>query len=318
MGEREAADAPNALRFGTLIHQALAVYYPPGTTRGPQPWITYEQLYNAQAKEARDRGFDVYADEEWVDALELGTGMLMGYVSRYGEEDLEWEVVSSEQTFQLPVRAPAMRIWLEPGRAALALPAFTFKAVGTFDGVWRHRSTGRLVFKEYKTATAISTDGLPMDEQASMYWTYGPRWLRRQGLLGKRDELSHIMYTFLRKAKPDPEKRTNAEGNVLNKDGSISARQPAPYFQRVPVYRDEGDKRVFHQRVVAEARDLIMARAGQLPLYKNPGYLLFPNCRGCPVREACELHETGGDWQTVLEQTTVPWNPYADHELRED
>jgi hypothetical protein len=308
------------LRFGTLIHGALAAYYIPGRKRGPAPWDTFEQLYYAQARELKDQGFDVLSeDDEWVDALDLGVGMLHGYVARYEAEELqEYEVLSSEQTFQLPVRAPALYLPLGDGRAALRLGAFTFKAVGTFDGVWRHRPTSRLIFKEFKTATAISTDGLPMDEQASMYWTYGPKWLRRQGLLPAGASISHILYTFLRKAIPDPTARRDAEGHVLNKDGSVSKRQPAPYFARVPVYRDQADREVMHERVVQEARDLRLARTGLLPLYKNPGYLLFPNCRGCPVREACELHETGGDWAAVLAQTTTYWNPYAEHELRED
>lgn len=307
--EAQAEAAPSALRFGTLVHGALAAYYIPGRKRGPKPWRTFEQLYTDQAHDLKDKGFNVLVDnEEWMDALPLGVGMLQGYVERYAAEDQEYEVISSEQTFQLPVRAPAYG----------GYPAFTFKAVGTFDGVWRHLATGRLVFKEFKTATAISLDGLPMDEQASMYWTYGPKWLRRQGLLPAGASISHIMYTFLRKAIPDPMVKRNAEGHVLNKDGSVSKRQPAPYFARVPVYRDRADMVVMHQRVIEEARDLRAARRGLLPLYKNPGYLMFPNCRGCPVREACELHETGGDWPAVLAQTTVGWNPYAAHELRED
>lgn len=306
--ERQAAQAANALRFGSLIHAALAAYYVPGTKRGPRPWVVFERHYYEQAEQMKDSGFDVFSDEEWVNALDLGLAMLHGYVERYAAEEDVYEILSSEQTFQLPVRVPASN-----GR-----PAFTFKAVGTFDGVWRHRQTQRLSFKEFKTCTAISTDGLPMDEQAGMYWTYGPKWLHRQGLLPKDEMPQDIIYTFLRKSMPDPEKRTDAEGHVLNRDGSVSKRQPAPYFARVPVYRDLADRRNQHERVVQEAWDLWLARRGRLPLYKNPGYLMFPNCRGCAVREACELHETGGDWQAVLEQTTTQWNPYADHELSDD
>jgi hypothetical protein len=315
---RQAAQAAGALRFGSLVHAGLAAYYVPGTKRGPRPWDVFEKLYYEQAAEQKDRGFDVFVDEEWVNALDLGQAMLHGYVERYAAEDEEYEVISSEQTFQLPVRVPERRVWLEEGKSALVYPPFTFKAVGTFDGVWRHRKTKRLSFKEFKTCTAISLDGLPMDEQAGMYWTYGPKWLHRQGLLAAGEMLSDILYTFLRKSAPDPDARRNAEGHLLNKDGSVSKRQPAPYFSRVPVYRDETDRRNMHERVVQEAQELLLARAGQLPLYKNPGYLMFPNCRGCAVREACELHETGGDWQEVLAQTTITWNPYADHELSDD
>ena len=40
---------------------------------------------------------------------------------------------------------------------------------------------------------------------------------------------------------------------MLNKDGSVSKRQPAAYFARVPVYRDAVDRQRMHERVVQEA-----------------------------------------------------------------
>jgi hypothetical protein len=104
---------------------------------------------------------------------------------------------------------------------------------------------------------------------------------------------------------------------VLNQDGSVSKQQPAPYFERLPVYRDDVDKQRLHARVLDVARELRDARAGEYPIYKSPGPLHHPNCRGCPVREACELHETGGDFEPMLAATMVPWNPYEAHELPE-
>lgn len=303
---RESREAPNALRFGDLFHRALEPYYKPGIKRGPHPARTFERLYNEQAKQMADEGFDVWSDEKWVEALDLGVRMLEGYVERYSEADKEFEVIASEQTFQLLLNG---RTW--DGRP------FKFKVVGTFDGVWRHRSTGRTSFKEFKTCAAIQTDGLAMDEQAGVYWTYGPRWLRRKGLLKEGEVISDILYTFCRKAAPDPNQKRDEQGRNLNKDGSISKRQPADYFLRLPVYRDLGDRERMHERVVAEAGDVWQARRGELPLYKNPGPLYMPNCRGCPVREACEVHETGGDWKPTLDAITRPWNPYAAHELAE-
>lgn len=299
---RQSAVAPTALRFGDLVHQALAAYYKPGTKRGPHPAKTFEKLYHAQVAEKREQGFDVFSDDEWVNALDLGRGMLEGYVERYSVADREYRVLSSEQTFQLRLRHPR---------------GFIFYVVGTFDGVWQNVSNGRIVFKEFKTAKAISLDALPMDEQASMYWTYGPKWMRQKGILKPDQMPSAILYTYLRKAIPNPDKKRDAEGRVLNLDGSISKVQPAPYFERVPVYRDEADRRNLHERVLAEAWEIREARAGRMVAYKNPGPLHMPNCRGCSVREACEVHETGGDWQPVLDFATVPWDPYAAHELAE-
>jgi len=308
---RQAIEAPRALRFGDLVHQSLAAYYKPGRKRGPHPARTFEKLYHSEAKRLGDLGFNVFSEDEWVDALDLGIGMLEGYVERYRDADAEWEVISSEQTFQLPLIVPA--------DYALDGVGFRFKIVGTFDGVWRHISSGKIAFKEFKTASAISEDGLPMDEQAGTYWTYGPRWLRRKGLLKEGQELSEILYTFLRKAIPNPEDRYDEEGRRLNKDGSVSKRQPAPYFLRLPVYRDEADRRNMHERVLREAAEVHAARRGLIPAegMKNPGPLHMPNCRGCGVREACELHETGGDWLEMIGMTHTAWNPYASHELPE-
>jgi hypothetical protein len=43
----------------------------------------------------------------------------------------------------------------------------------------------------------------------------------------------------------------------------------------------------------------------------------MPNCLGCAVREACELHEAGGDFTSILNATMIKWDPYAAHELPE-
>jgi hypothetical protein len=359
---RQALYAPYALRFGDLVHQALAAYYLPGTTRGPHPAQTFERLYHEHAARHADNGFSVYSDEKWVDALELGAGMLAGYVTRYHEEDAEWEVISSEQTFKIRLRVPGV---YHETTGAVIEPPFTFWMVGTFDGVWRHRRTGQIVFKEFKTAAAIADDGLAMDEQASLYYTYGPRWLVRRGILPAGTTIREIMYTRLRKAIPDPEAVYSPEGLVLNKPskealeaaweqhapsphppirldgksgkprvedywaalgllgidwrqlGEPSKNQPKPYFSRIPVYRDDAERRIQHERVLIEARRIWRARNGLEPLVKDPGPLHMPHCRGCAVRDACEVHEAGGDWEPVYKSTTTSWEPYAAHELPE-
>lgn len=354
---RQSATASTALRFGDLIHQALDAYRPPGRKFGPMPWLTFERLYHEQAERLGEQGFDVFSDDKWEPALELGIGMLRNYVDEFKARDSEYEVIASEQTFQLLIRVPAGAIG--PGSRP-----FRFKVVGTFDGVWRHLGNRRISFKEYKTAAAIKEDGLAMDEQAGLYWTYGPKWLRQKGIL-KEDELpSDILYTFLRKAIRDPDATYNEQGHKLNQPkkealleayailkrplpprsdgkkgapviadlivdleantkinpfllGEPSESQPAPFFHRLPVYRDLTDRKRVHTRVCQEAYDIIMARSDLLPLYKNPGPLHMPNCRFCSVKEACEVHETGGDFESVLNASMVSWNPYAAHELPE-
>jgi hypothetical protein len=363
---RQAREAPRALRFGDLVHQALAIYRPPGIKFGPHPAKTFERLYMEQATKLEDEGFNVWSDEAWVDALDLGKAMLSGYVERYQSEDSQYRVLATEQTFQLLVRAPIPADWAGPVPPSIRSGRrhIRFKVVGTFDGVWQHRKNKRISFKEYKTAARITEDGLAMDEQAGLYWTYGPKWLQQQGILKPDQMPSDILYTFLRKAMPDPDAVTDAEGRLLKKPtkaalleaynilkrelparrdgkpgaplvddliadladntdldplqlGEVASNQPSNLFHRLPVYRDTGDRERVHARVLAEAVDIARGRDGTLALYKNPGPLHLPNCRFCAVREACEVHEAKGDWKPVLDSLTVPWNPYAAHELPE-
>lgn len=282
---------------------------------------------------------------------DLGAGMLKGYVEEFKARDEEWEVIASERTFRLPVVSPEFEVPLS-ATASLTWPPFRLIVVGTFDGVWRNRSKrSRYVFKEFKTAATIKPDGLAMDDQAGYYWTYGPKWSWRQKILPEGTYPTEILYTFLRKGIPNPDKTYDAQGRVLNLPkkedllkafpdrqleglplgdmidvigveraalaGQPSASQPPPFFERTPVYRDQADRRNVHQRVLAEAREMMLVRAGVLQAYKNPGPLHMPNCRGCPVRDACELHETGNDFQSMLDATTEPWDPYSDHEIIE-
>lgn len=315
VGPLRSLEPAKALWFGDLIHRPLAAYYKPGTKRGPHPAKTFVKLYDADpltsAVVRNDEG-------EWESLRDLGRGMLTAYVEQWKDADAEWEVLSSEQTFRLPLVVPAATHVLDGSGPSLIVPSFKLTVVGTFDGIWRHRTKRkRVVFKEHKTATTINTDGLAMDEQASMYWTYGPKWSWRQGILPEGTYPSEILYNFLRKAIRNPDYTYDAEGRKLNQDGAVSKQQPAPFFVRQPTYRDRADREEFHGRILAEAREMMLARAGLLQPYKNPGPLHMPNCRGCPIREACELHETGADWESMMNATTEPWNPYSDHDLIE-
>ena len=170
------------LVFGDLVHQALAAYYKRGRKRGPHPRITFESLCE---KLSDEQDTSIWEDDQVVDMRELGINMLDRYVEHWQEEDKEYEIISSEQTFQLPI-----------GRIAGKKVYY----VGTIDGVWKHRPTRKFRFAEHKTTTAISAAALPMDEQVGAYWTYGPRWLRLKGFLKEDERLDGIIYNWLRKA----------------------------------------------------------------------------------------------------------------------
>lgn len=300
-----------ALRFGDLIHQALAVHYKPGRKRGPKPWLIFEKLYKQQVEELEMERLNMRDEDKWLDAAELGPAMLKAFYERYHERDKQYEVLSAEQTFQVPISL---------GNTGFGVGRTRVVVVGTLDGVWKDMSGSRkdaeVFFKEWKTATSIDLSNLQFDEQAGTYWTYAPKWLWRMGILEEGVWPTHILYTFLRKAMPD-ERKKDELGRALNLDGSVSKKQPAKMFERQPVYRDAADRKAMHKRIVAEAIEMELVKRGDLDSYKNPGPLYMPNCRGCPFRDPCELHETGGDWQAMLRSAYQEWNPYDAHEIVE-
>jgi len=307
MGLRQRRDAP-VLRFGTLCHQALAAYYIKGTKRGPHPSDTFMDLYEQEVKEIGS--FGLYyddstesweEDEKWVDAKELGEELLEMYIDFYGD-DGDWEILATEQPFQQPVRNP------RTGR-------IMFYYVGIVDLVVREISTGHIWIVDHKTTRAIDVQALGLNEQAGSYWTFGSEWLKEQGHINAAtyDDLSGLIFNFLRRTRRDTRPQ-NAEGHYLNKDGSVSKRQPSPVFHREPTWRTTHDRDQVRRRAMNDFREMQMVERGDLAVIKNPGPF---TCKGCGWLDACELHETGADWEMYVEATTEPWNPYDEHEVRD-
>jgi hypothetical protein len=295
-----------ALRFGDLVHRSLAAYYIPGRKRGPAPAATFEKLYHEQIEEHKREGFNVWSEDSWQTAGDLGVSMLERYVREYEEKDKRYQVIQSEIQFRFPLRRAK-------GKPPIGIQ------VGTIDGLWKDlepvSAKRPYIFAEHKTASAITVDGLPLDEQAGTYWTYGPAYMVRAGLFKHPEQINGILYNYLRKAKPNPDKTYDADGHVLNKDGSISKSQPAPYFARELIFRDLTDRQRVHERVLQQLDEILKARAGKLAVYKVPGSWFNPNCRGCSFRDMCELHETGNDWTSLRDSLYKQWEPYSEHEI---
>lgn len=304
------------LRFGSLVHTALAAYYPPGVKRGIHPSITFEREYQRELDElGTEFGMRVQReaeeDEVWVEARELGIAMLDAYVDEYGK-DPQWEVLVTEQPFQQVVYKP----WtVDPnyptGAQQNAEPWFLY--VGILDGIWRHRKTKKLHVVDHKTAASIQLGYLAMDDQATAYWTWGLDWIYDQALLAPNEKPAGMLFNFLRKALPDKRPK-NAAGQFLNKDGSISLKQPPAYFHRQPIYRDWAERENARRRVIEEFSDIEEIRTSRAGYYKNPGQF---TCPGCWLMDICELHEVGADFEEVKRQTTKSWEPYAPHEVYE-
>ena len=299
-----------ALRFGTLIHESLAPYYKVGVKRGPNPIVTFERLYKADVKKAYSFGWRD-EDGKWSDAGELGVAMLTNYLNTYGSDE-DWEVLVTEHPYQTIVNHP------ETGKP-------WFQQVGILDGVWRHRSKkDTTIIIDHKTAASINTRYLALDDQAGSYWTWGVDYLYAKKLLSPGVKLNGMIFNFLRKAMPD-ERPTNELGQHLNKPtakekkefgpdypGSVSKVQPPPYFLRHYTWRDEYDREMQRTSATAEYAEIEAIRSGKMAIYKTPGAM---TCGGCWLLDACELHETGNDWEEFLSQTSQGWEPYDQHSI---
>lgn len=295
-GLKPHVDAP-ALRFGTLVHKALELRYPPGTKRGPHPAKTFERLYEKELEEAMGFGFRDQ-DGMWHDACAMGVDMLEHFVEVYGNDD-EWKVIQSEMTFQVPVLETATHILMY---------------VGIIDGVWQNRLTKELWLRDWKTAKSIPANmgtHLTLDEQPGSYWAYAPEFLLAKGVLKPKQRLQGIDFLYMRKAIRDP-RPTDSLGRCLNKDGTVSQKQPATYFKRVPTYRTQAEMRSLRERVLQEAKEHELVRRGKLAAYKNPSQM---NCGMCAVRDVCELHEAEQDWEALLNATFQTWDGYSDHAI---
>jgi hypothetical protein len=313
----EPVTAAPSLRFGSLIHAALAKYYKKGTKRGPHPAKTFARLYEAELAEAERMGF---RDEDgtWTDAADLGEAMLNNYVEQYGSDD-RWEVLATEMPFETLVLRPQNG---EPW----------FQYVGILDGVWKNRQKRQLWIPDHKTTGGLggSIDHpavppyLQMDDQAGAYWSWGVDYLIKKKILAKNQNLSGMLFNFIRKSKGDerPYKIVKGKRLYVNKDGTISKRQPAPLFLRQPIFRDEYDRNMARTRAmidferIQDAKFLISSDhfGFEDGLTKTPGSF---TCPMCPVRDICELHETGHDYEAMVKSTMRPYDPYTEHELKE-
>lgn len=341
----------NPLWFGQAIHLALADWYKPGKERGEHPAVTFAKSLD----DGRiDRVDPKYENEiaEFTEHFEMGVDMLNRYVDTF-EEDADWECIQPEMK---------LRVWI---------PHPTDKAnkrwllyVGTIDGVFRYigESIGELVngsiwLFEHKTAASIQVNHLPLDDQAGSYWALAGKVLKARGVLKPDEEISGIMYNFLRKATDDPRPK-NADGYYCNKPtkqdyleqlqawatakasavplsakmtlaeltltaeqlkvpvfGEPSKIQPAPYFERIPVFRSRAERRTMLNRMQAEGlrKETFESEHPLLPIVKNP----TKDCSwDCEFFRMCQLHEAGEDWEEFRDATFKLWDPYGEHETR--
>lgn len=283
-GWRKRGDHADALWFGIGVHESLAQWYGKGLERGEHPadyfeeWHGEEERFISAAYSDHDREEGEAAKYE--KALDLGTNMLEGYIDKYGEDE-DWDVLAIERPFR-------MRVMYHGEPIAYFM--------STWDGVYAYMPTGEVFLMEHKTATAVQTAYLELDDQAGIYWAFASKVLQADGTLKPGQQISGIMYNFLRKSMGD-ERPINERGESLNKDGTVSKRQPTERFSRHLVERSDKEIKTQVRRL---ADDIAVQQAvveGKIPLTKSTG----KDCTFCEFFLACKTHERGGNaYKAVL------------------
>lgn len=298
--------------FGTAWHKAMEVRYPPGIRRGSladsidafldsldsqirKVGVDLEDLYDHE----EDDGQLTKAQTELLLADELGEVMLRHYVQHWGK-DSDWEVIHTEQPFQIDVPHPT-----RPNRTLVVY-------AGTWDLLARHRRTKQYWLWDHKSAKVMpSANGefLDLDDQAGSYLWVAKEVLVHKGILTRKDVIQGIIFNYAKKAPPDPRPRS-PEGYALNKDGSVSKRQPSPRFARHVTERTPQAQVAQARRVQQEAQIMDLMRRGTLPIYKNPTH----ECPRCLLFDLCVLHEQGAEgWEDFRDSVYVVKDVYADH-----
>lgn len=301
--------------FGTGIHLVLAEYYTPvdndGFKRGRHPLETWEEFCNGQNAILKAGSYyDDEAEYEFIQAKELGDSMLTEYIAAYGD-DSHWEVLMPETRFEanIPFTREQIRRGV-PEKLLVDDKAIT-KIVGTFDMPVRDHSfpRPRIMVVDHKTTNKReNTKHLMKDDQAGTYIAVGTYYLRHNKLIHQNESIDGMIFNYLRKARP-PDKPRNAQGQVLNKDGSVSKVQPAPLFWREQVMRGTVNRLRQIRRIAEDAEQIAMARSGMMPILKSPG----EHCNWCDFSDLCDIDENGDDFDGFVEAVFKRQDQYADH-----
>lgn len=292
--------------FGTAWHAALEyVYNQERRTRKVYLEAT-DVFLDSIDDAARKVGVDDWESYEeeilenkkrLVPAVELGPAMLMNYWNEYGSER-EWEVIHTEQPFQINVPHPSA-----PKGHVLVVYA------GTWDMLAWHRPTRRYWLWDHKTAAKIDPpDYLDLDDQAGSYLWVAKEVLVHKGLLERRDRISGIIFNIARKALPD-KRPTNERGEALNQDGSVSKRAATPRFMRYEAVRTPYNQVQQARRVQQEAVVMQKVIRGELPIIKSTTH----DCPKCILFDLCTAHEDGEDWEYLQAHQYTKRDLYADH-----
>lgn len=333
--------------FGSAIHKALEVRYPIGHKRGGLPDVldAFVEAVGDEVGRIWEKGGEL-DDEEVHDGKALGIEMLKGYVKHYGLDN-RWEVIHTEQPFQIDVRHPR-----------------TDRLIAVYCGTWdlfvwdNVDKVYRLV--DHKTRAQFKKDWsfFDLNDQGGSYLWVGPEVLRFIGLLEKGEGIDGIVFNMLRKAMPQPTAEDGIRYNLpkrkhyqqaieaerqkmpgkmpgsswigppltgketlpmlkqiadkleLNVKGDPRSVQPTALFERYTTRRGIEQRVTQGRKVLAEATHMDLVRRGRLPILKHP----TEDCVRCPLFDFCQLDELDPEEAEEYAATMlVQRDPYADH-----
>lgn len=294
---------PRAISFGALdlgswMHLAFQDWYQAGRKRNGSLAALFADHAQAAIKAAGRNGAPDHAIDQADQLALLGEAMAGAYESHYGK-DAETNVIAAELPLEFTISDPVTREVIAIHRLK---PDLVFAD-----------SSGDVWLMEHKTAAQIRTDHLSIDDQARPYGVMAERPLRKAGLIKRGSEFKGIVYNFLRKAFPDDRER-NADGKALNKNGSVSKRQPAALFARRKVRLTDDAKRVALDRIYADTvvvTELTKSLRSKHLLRETIPTTPHHSCpRFCQYFSLCELEEQGGDWRGLQRSAFVRRDPY--------
>jgi hypothetical protein len=330
--ERAALSPP--LFTGQGVHVGLDAYYKFG-----QDWKASIKTFRGWV-ETRAREIEKFSGPLWEQEQEtidetrtLGSMMLLHYGLWAPKRDADYEIVATEQRFNVPIPVPLEEhigtpwkvkrqrgMWHAPG-VGIADGRMSF--AGRLDGIIRRKSDGALYVLEFKTARSLSnTAWIYRGIQGTAYV-----WAARV-LFG---DVRGIVYRVLRKAIPEPPatlsnplpdgrpKFSQAKNQKTsfqflkwwferhaNKTDGVDARQL--------FHENERLLRAFHARETADGNEYFeerlvhkteaqMANVMRAVYYEgermiDPRTAIYArggwsNCNICPFQDPCGLMEAG-------------------------
>lgn len=280
------------------MHAALADWYGEGFKRNGDLATAFHNYAMQAIIEANDNGAPDHAIQKAEDLLSLGEAMAEAYQDFYGN-DSDVNVITAEIPLEFTI----------PDHRGNILAVHKLKP----DLVFRFKKLRGIWLMEHKTAGAIRTEHLVIDNQARPYGTMAERALRKLGVIGKSEELKGILYNFLRKGLPDL-RPTDHNGRSLNKDGSVSKRQPAALFLRKPVTMSRQAKIITLNRLQADAIMLTTVtmelRTGKIDPIDIPKVPHYSCPRICPFFDMCVAEENGTDIREMERSLYIRRDPY--------